>query len=185
MFIQTESTPNPNSLKFLPGRQVMPQGTLDMRSANDAAASPLAAQLMALDGVEGVFYGIDFISVTKAASGDWTIIKPHVQARIMDFYMSGEVLLHPMQSANSEAPAEQSSDPIIREIMAVIETHIKPGVARDGGDVKFIEFDQGVVYLEMRGACAGCPAAGITLKSGIEKIMKTYIPEVNEVVSIT
>lgn len=184
MFIQTESTPNPDALKFLPGRAVMPDGTLDMRNANDAAASPLAQQLMELSGVTGVFYGADFIAVTKAAEKDWGTIKPHIQARIMDFYLSGQPLLLPAQTANSDIAPEKLEQPIIREILAVIESQIKPGVARDGGDVKFIDFDQGVLYLEMRGACAGCPAAGMTLKSGIEKIMRTFVPEVNEVIAV-
>lgn len=180
MFIQTETTPNPDALKFLPGREVMAEGTLDMRSVAEAEASPLAAQLMELEGIEGVFYGADFISVTKAAGSDWTLIKPHVQARIMDFYLSGQPLI---QASPARAEIE-SDDPIVQQILAVIEQQIRPGVARDGGDVKFVEFDEGVLYLEMRGACAGCPAANITLKSGIEKIMKTYVPEVNEVMAI-
>lgn len=182
MFIRTESTPNPDALKFLPGCEVMAEGTLDMRTVADAAASPLAQQLMELEGVEGVFYGMDFISVTKAAAADWQTVKPNVQARIMDFYLSGAPLLHVKKETNAEAV--QTNDPIIREILAVIESQIKPGVARDGGDVRFVEFDQGVLYLEMRGACAGCPAAGMTLKSGIEKIMRTYVPEVMEVCAI-
>lgn len=185
MFIQTESTPNPNTLKFLPSRAVLAEGTCEMRDPDQAAVSPLAEQLFGVTGVEGVFFSTDFISVTKAAELDWQVVKPHVQARIMDFYLSGQPILHGApEPVNNNVSAEKLNDPIVQEILAVIEEQIRPGVARDGGDVKFMDFDQGVVYLEMRGACAGCPAAGRTLKLGIEKILKTYIPEVQEVMSI-
>ena len=188
MFIQTESTPNPDALKFLPSRTVMAAGTLDMRSPTDAAASPLAQLLFGIEGVEGVFFAPDFISVTKAAGMDWQIVKPHVQARIMDFYLSGQSLLaDETDTANDDRgniSANKLNDPIVQQILAVIDEYIRPGVARDGGDIRFVDFDQGVLYLEMRGACAGCPAAGRTLKSGIEKILQIYIPEVQEVIAV-
>ncbi len=159
----------------------MPAGTLDMRDANSAAASPLAIQLINLQGITGIFFGVDFIAVTKAASADWQILKPMIQASIMDFYLSGAAILTTNSNDNSTLI---SDDPIIQKILKVIEIDIRPGVARDGGDVKFIEFDDGVVYLEMHGACAGCPAAGRTLKSGIEKILQAQIPEILEVIAI-
>jgi len=187
MFIQTESTPNPDALKFLPSRAVMAEGTLDMRTVTDAVASPLAQQLFDVHGVEGVFFAPDFIAITKSPTLDWQVVKPHVQARIMDFYLSGQPLLIQDNAANDDRgniSADKLADPIVQQILAVIDEHIRPGVARDGGDVKFVDFDEGIVYLEMRGACAGCPAAGRTLKSGIEKILQTYVPEVQEVLSI-
>jgi len=185
MFIQTESTPNPDALKFLPSRAVMTEGTLDMRTLADAVVSPLAQQLFDVHGVEGVFFAPDFIAITKSSALDWQVVKPHVQARIMDFYLSGQpLLIDTAPPANNNINAEKLNDPIVQQIMAVIDEYIRPGVARDGGDVKFVDFDEGVVYLEMRGACAGCPAAGRTLKSGIEKILQTYVPEVLEVLSI-
>ncbi len=186
MFIQTESTPNPDALKFLPSRRVMPEGTLDMRSAAEAAASPLAQLLFDVAGVQSVFFAPDFIAVTKAADVDWQVVKPHVQARIMDFYLSGQPILAEDQTANDDAQinADKLNDPVVQQILAVIEDQIRPGVARDGGDVKFVDFDQGILYLEMRGACAGCPAAGRTLKSGIEKILQAHVPEVMEVCAV-
>lgn len=186
MFIQTESTPNPDALKFLPGRAVLPGGTMDIRAAEYANVSPLAELLFDVVGVEGVFFAPEYISVTKAAGMDWQSVKPHIQARIMDFYLSGEPLLREEpEAANSNISAEKLADPIVQQILGIIDSHIKPGVARDGGDVQFVDFDEGVLYLEMRGACAGCPAAGRTLKSGIEKILQTYVPQVQEVVSVT
>jgi len=156
-----------------------------MRTAADAGTSPLAQLLFDIDGVEGVFFAPDFIAITKSPTLDWQVVKPHVQARIMDFYLSGQPLLAgAAEPANNNIDADKLADPIVQQILAVIDEHIRPGVARDGGDVKFVDFDQGVLYLEMRGACAGCPAAGRTLKSGIEKILQTYVPEVMEVLSI-
>jgi Fe-S cluster biogenesis protein NfuA len=185
MFIQTEDTPNPDALKFLPGRTVMPGGTMDIRAAEYANVSPLAELLFGVDGVEGVFFAPEYIAVTKAAAVDWQSVKPHVQARIMDFYLSGEPLLRSEpEPANSNVSIEKLNDPVVQQILAVIDSHIKPGVARDGGDVRFVDFDQGVLYLEMRGACAGCPAAGRTLKSGIEKIMQAHVPDVLEVMAV-
>ena len=148
MFIQTESTPNPDALKFLPSRAVMAEGTLDMRTVMDAVASPLAQQLFDVHGVEGVFFAPDFIAITKSPALDWQVVKPHVQARIMDFYLSGQPLLIQDNAANNDRgniSADKLADPIVQQILAVIDEHIRPGVARDGGDVKFVDFDEGVL----------------------------------------
>lgn len=182
MFIQTEQTPNPATLKFLPGREVMAQGVAEFREPEEAArVSPLAERLFAVEGVTGVYLGADFISVTKAESQDWYVMKPAVLGAVMEHFMSGEPVLRPDVTVEQPAAASDDDDPAVRQIKELIETRVRPAVARDGGDIVFHGFDRGVVYLHMRGACAGCPSSMITLKNGIENLLKYYVPEVVEV----
>lgn len=180
MFIQTEATPNPLTVKFLPGQQVMESGVVDFRSPEEALRSPLARRLFALGGVAGVFFGSDFVSVTKTPQADWTTLKNGVLMALMDHYMTGEpVLEDPASHPGSAAPV--SDDPLVTQIVELLETRVRPAVARDGGDIVFQGFRDGVVYLHMRGACSGCPSAGATLKMGIENLLRHYVPEVREV----
>ena len=180
MFIQTQETPNPATLKFLPGQPVMHAGVWECKSTDEAMASPLAERLMGVHGVQGVFFGADFISVTKNDSEDWDMLKPRIMMQIMDHYMAGLALFH---EAMAPEGAEQGAgdDEITSQIRELIETRVRPMVAQDGGDIVFERFEQGVVYLHMRGACSGCPSATVTLKSGIENMLRHYIPEVLEV----
>lgn len=181
MFIQTEQTPNPATLKFLPGRDVMGAGTADFSSAEDAKRSPLAEHLFGIDGVAGVFLGSDFITVTKGAERDWQLLKPAILGAIMEHYTSGRpVVVTPAESpADSGEPGEE--DEVVAQIKDLIETRVRPAVAQDGGDIVFQSFEDGVVYLHMQGSCSGCPSSTATLKAGIENMLKHYIPEVVEV----
>ncbi len=179
MFIQTESTPNPATLKFLPGRDVMTMGTANFPSAETADGSPLAKRLFAIDGVRGVFLGSDFITVTKKA-GEWNDLKPAVLGAIVDHFASGDPVLSDLPAA---APAAAGGDEsaLVEQIKELLDTRVRPAVAQDGGDIVFDSFADGVVYLHMQGSCAGCPSSTATLKSGIENMLKHYIPEVLEV----
>jgi len=177
MFIQTEDTPNPSTLKFIPGQIVMPSGTADFRDPDAAARSPLAKALFAVGGVDGVFLGSDFISVTKAADADWFSVKPAVLAAIMDHYTSG---LPAVEEAVAAASSEHDSE-IIVQIKEILDTRVRPAVAQDGGDIVFQDFEDGVVYLLMHGSCSGCPSSTATLKAGIENMLRHYIPEVRAV----
>ena len=183
MFIQTEATPNPATLKFIPGRAVMAEGTLDIRDAAGARNSPLASALFSVDGVSGVFYGSDFISVTKAA-GEWQHLKPAILGAIMEHFMSGAPLLageagpDAAESAEFFAPADAQTVESIKELL---ETRIRPAVAGDGGDITFKGFRDGIVYLAMKGACAGCPSSTATLKHGIQNLFRHFLPEVQAV----
>jgi Fe-S cluster biogenesis protein NfuA len=177
MFIQTEETPNPSTLKFLPGQIVMPSGTADFRTKGTAGRSPLAKALFAVSGVDGVFLGSDFISVTKAADAAWFSVKPAVLAAIMDHYTSG---LPAVEETEAVATGEPDSE-IVVQIKEILETRVRPAVAQDGGDIVFHDFDEGIVYLEMHGSCSGCPSSTATLKAGIENMLRYYIPEVREV----
>jgi Fe-S cluster biogenesis protein NfuA len=183
MFIQTESTPNPATLKFIPGREVMAGGVADFRTAGEAAVSPLARRLFEIDGVEGVFFGSDFIAVTKG-EGEWQHLKPPVLGAIMEHYTSGAPLFD--QGADAAAPEEGESDDdeVVAQIKELLDTRIRPAVAQDGGDIAFHSFREGTVYLHMRGACAGCPASTMTLKQGIENMLRHYVPEVETVEAI-
>jgi Fe-S cluster biogenesis protein NfuA len=185
MFIQTETTPNPATLKFLPGRAVMEDGVVDITDAGKAEAlSPLAARLFAIDGVAGVYLGADFISVTKAGVEDWYMLKPAVLGAIMEHFMSGEPVL--AQDADIDDGIRlDESDATVRQIKELIDTRVRPAVAQDGGDIVFQGFDRGIVYLHMRGACSGCPSSVVTLKNGIENLLKYYVPEVVEVRSVS
>lgn len=180
MFIQTEATPNPQTLKFLPGRAVLEKGTADFRGVSEAARSPLARLLFNVDGVKGVFLGHDFVTVTKDEARDWQTLKPHVLAGIMDHFMTGLPALENAEGAEAAKGSELDSE-IVKQIRELIETRVRPAVAQDGGDITFDRFEDGVVYLVLQGSCAGCPSSTATLKSGIENMLKHYIPEVKEV----
>jgi Fe-S cluster biogenesis protein NfuA len=183
MFIQTESTPNPATLKFLPGQDVMEVGTADFPSAETAGKSPLATRLFAVEGVTGVFFGIDFITVTKAEPVEWAHIKPAILGAIMEHYQSGAPVMADAADARSDGHAAHSGPDgdIVKQIKELLDTRVRPAVAQDGGDITFHGFDRGVVYLHMQGACAGCPSSTLTLKMGIENLLRHYIPEVQEV----
>jgi Fe-S cluster biogenesis protein NfuA len=183
MFIQTEQTPNPATVKFLPGRDVMSEGVVDFREAESArGVSPLAERLFQVEGVTGVYLGQDFISVTKAEGEDWFELKPAVLGAIMEHYLSGDPAVVP--SARVEERPATEDDPVVRQIRELIDSRVRPAVARDGGDIVFHGYERGVVYLHMHGACAGCPSSVITLKNGIENLLKYYVPEVVEVRSV-
>ena len=179
MFIQTEDTPNPATLKFIPGVSVMAEGTAHFSAIDDASASPLARRLFGVDGVCGVFLGGDFISITKDDSREWFTIKPGVLAAIMEHYASGLPVLD--KPASPEAEADGDEDDTVQQIKHLLDTRVRPAVAMDGGDIVFHSFEDGVVTLEMRGACSGCPSSTATLKMGIENMLRHYIPEVQEV----
>ena len=188
MFIETELTPNPATLKFLPGEQVMASGTRDFRDDEDAAASPLASALFDLGDVTGVFFGRDFISVSAAPGVDWSALKPQVVAILLDHFVTGAPLFSGPDASGIAVPPEDSDfgdDPaqadVIAQIKELIETRVRPAVAGDGGDIIYRGFREGVVYLTMQGACAGCPSSTATLKNGIESLLKHYVPEVSEV----
>jgi Fe-S cluster biogenesis protein NfuA len=180
MFIQTEQTPNPATLKFLPGRVVMTTGTANFTDASATQASPLAERLFALEQVRGVFFGGDFITVTKDEEGDWYQLKPAVLAVIMEHFTAGRPVMLTADSAISEAD-EEEDDEVVSQIKELLETRVRPAVAQDGGDIIFHDFEDGVVYLHMQGSCSGCPSSTATLKAGIENMLRHYIPEVVEV----
>ena len=182
MFIQTESTPNPATLKFLPGQTVLELGTADFPSAEAAAKSPLAQRIFAAGGVTGVFFGTDFVTVTKADDVDWPHIKPQILGAIMEHYQSGQPVIGGDGSASGGHAEHTGEDgDIVKQIKELLDTRVRPAVAQDGGDITFHGFDRGVVYLHMQGACAGCPSSTLTLKMGIENLLRHYIPEVTEV----
>ncbi|HEX5080351.1 MAG TPA: NifU family protein [Geminicoccaceae bacterium] len=179
MFIQTEQTPNPATLKFLPGRDVVPKGVVDFTDPQQAEASPLARRVFAVEGVTGVFLGADFVTVTKAPGEDWYALKPAVLGAIMEHFLSGEPVIEADAAAEDAVPGDE--DELAKQIRELIDTRVRPAVAQDGGDIIFRGFDRGIVYLHMRGACSGCPSSTITLKNGIENLLRYYVPEVIEV----
>ena len=187
MFIQTESTPNPATLKFLPGKVVMEQGTADFRDADEAGmVSPLAGKLFGVPGVTGVFFGYDFITITKDGP-DWQHLKPAVLGTIMEHFMSGA----PIMAAGSDGVPvsdeeffEEGDETIVATIKELLESRVRPAVAQDGGDITFRGFRDGKVYLHMKGACAGCPSSTATLKHGIQNLLKHFVPEVREVEAV-
>ncbi len=181
MFIQTEPTPNPASLKFLPGREVMARGVLDFTDPERTEGSPLARRLFEVDGVSGVFLGTDFITVTKTEGQDWYVLKAAVLGAIMEHYLSGDPVIAADAEPGDEGSAAPGDDALVRQIRELIETRVRPAVAQDGGDITFRGFERGIVYLHMRGSCAGCPSSTITLKNGIENLLRYYVPEVVEV----
>lgn len=186
MFIQTEATPNPATLKFLPGRVVLDGGPREFRSPAEAEESPLASALFSVPGVTGVFFGYDFITVTKA-DAEWPRLKPAVLGAIMEHFMSGAPILsagEPAGEASEEEfdPADQDTVDTIKELL---ETRVRPAVAADGGDITFRSFKDGVVYLNMRGACAGCPSSTATLRHGIQNLLKHFLPDVQEVRAVS
>jgi Fe-S cluster biogenesis protein NfuA len=186
MFIQTEVTPNPEVLKFLPGKPVTGEGTYDFRSAEEAQASPLAAEIFETPGVTRVYFGADFLTVGKAEGADWAHLKAPILAAIMDHYTSGRPLLvgaDEAESGHDETAYEGDTAQIVAEIKDLLDTRIRPAVAQDGGDILFSKFepDTGIVWLNMRGACSGCPSSTATLKAGVENMLKHYVPEVTRV----
>ncbi|HRO10558.1 NifU family protein [Amaricoccus sp.] len=181
MFIQTESTPNPATLKFLPGRAVLDRGTADFPSAEAAQASPFARRIFATGHVTGVFFGPDFVTVTKTEDVDWAHIKPAILGAIMEHFQSGEAALDGAAGTVDHAEHSGEDAEIVGQIKELLDTRVRPAVAQDGGDITFHGFDRGVVYLHMQGACAGCPSSTMTLKMGIENLLRHYIPEVTEV----
>ncbi|MHC2338612.1 NifU family protein [Bradyrhizobium sp. USDA 4454] len=186
MFIQTEATPNPATLKFIPGRLVLDTGTMEFSSAESAARSPLAERLFAVSGVTGVFYGADFITVTKA-DGDWQHLKPAILGAIMEHYMSGAPLLADGTAGSDDARDEddeffdEADAETVEQIKDLIETRVRPAVANDGGDITFRGFKDGIVYLNMKGSCAGCPSSTATLQHGIQNLLRHFVPDVQEV----
>ena len=182
MFIQTESTPNPATLKFLPGQTVLPAGTADFPSAESAGKSPLAGRIFAITGVTGVFLGNDFVTVTKGADVEWDHIKPSVLGAVMEHFQSGDPVIEGDEAGGDAHAAHDGPDgEIVDQIKELLDTRVRPAVAQDGGDITFHGFERGVVYLHMQGACAGCPSSTLTLKMGIENLLRHYIPEVVEV----
>jgi Fe-S cluster biogenesis protein NfuA len=184
MFIQTEQTPNPATLKFLPGRTVITRGTANFTSPAAARVSPLAERLFALPDVAGVFFGADFITVTKQDEGDWYHLKPAILAAIMEHFTTGRPVFAEgaeIGELAAETGPEGEDDEIVAQIKELLETRVRPAVAQDGGDIIFHDFDDGVVYLHMQGSCSGCPSSTATLKAGIENMLRHYIPEVVEV----
>jgi len=183
MFIQTEATPNPATLKFIPGRTVLGDGTLEFRAGEETEGSPLAARLFEIDGVTGVFFGSDFISVTKG-DGEWQHLKPAILGAIMEHYQSGEPVAAGAQTEESlgegESFAPEDAE-TVKTIKELLETRVRPAVAQDGGDITFQGYRDGIVFLHMRGACSGCPSSTATLRHGIENLLRHFIPEVREV----
>ncbi len=184
MFIQTESTPNPATLKFIPGRTVLTDGTADFRAKTDAKASPLAQRLFDIDGVDGVFLGSDFISVTKGGT-EWQHLKPMILGAIMEHYQSGEATALVDGANDDEVGSFDPADAeTVKTIKELLETRVRPAVAQDGGDIIFSGFKDGIVYLHMRGACSGCPSSTATLRHGIENLLRHFCPEVQEVQAV-
>ncbi len=194
MLIETEKTPNPQTLKFLPGRAVMTSGTRDFATPEEAEASPLAEALFTIGDVTGVFFGGDFISVTIASGSDWAMVKPAVLLTLLDHFAADMPLFNPGTAADIAVPGDADADPafpenpadveIVAQIRELIETRVRPAVANDGGDIIYRGFDRGKVYLKMQGACSGCPSSTATLKNGIESLLKHYVPEVTEVLAV-
>jgi Fe-S cluster biogenesis protein NfuA len=181
MFIQTEPTPNPATLKFIPGKTVLGDGTVDFRDKSEATASPLAMRLFEVDGVTGVFLGSDFISVTKSDDDEWQHIKPAILGAIMEHYMSGAPLVESGDNDTAREQYDEKDEDTVRTIKELLDTRVRPAVANDGGDIVFQGFKDGVVFLHMRGACSGCPSSTATLQHGIENLLKHFCPDVQEV----
>ena len=182
MFIQTETTPNPATLKFLPGCTVMAEGTANFAEAETAGRSPLAQALFAVDGVAGVFLGHDFITVTKAEDKEWDTLKPRILGGIMEHFTKGLPVI--AEGAEDVAASTADDTEIVTQIKELLETRVRPAVAQDGGDIIYHGFEDGVVYLRMQGACSGCPSSTATLKHGIENMLRYYVPEVKEVQAV-
>lgn len=188
MFIQTEATPNPATLKFLPGRTVMPEGTLDIRDMRAAERSPLARRLFSVEGVNGVFYGSDFVTVTKS-EGEWQHLKPAILGAIMEHFLSGEPLFEGEGTAGPGGDVEdeffdEKDAGTVATIKELLEARVRPAVAGDGGDITFKGFRDGTVYLTMKGSCSGCPSSTATLKHGIQNLLRHFLPDVREVEAI-
>tara|TARA_B100000700_G_C14887098_1_gene780929 strand:- start:320 stop:877 length:558 start_codon:yes stop_codon:yes gene_type:complete len=180
MFIQTENTPNPSTLKFVPGEPVMKEGTIFIKNKNESKNSPLAQRIFKIEGIKNIFFGSDFITVSINDSSQWELTKPLVLSAIADHYASNEEIIDKNSLEKKEDSKKEDSE-IIKQIKELIETRVRPAVAMDGGDIIFNNFEDGIVYLQMQGACSGCPSSTATLKTGIENMLKHYIPEVIEV----
>ncbi len=187
MFIQTEATPNPATLKFIPGRDVLDSGTMEFNSTDAAERSPLAQKIFGITGVTSVFYGLDFVTVTKSEDNDWQHMKPAILGAIMEHYMSGAPLMAD-GSVHGDVPVDGEDEffdeddaETVDMIKDLIETRVRPAVANDGGDITFRGFKEGVVYLNMKGSCAGCPSSTATLQHGIQNLLKHFVPDVIEV----
>ncbi|GHF16204.1 iron transporter [Kordiimonas sediminis] len=181
MFIETEGTPNPNTLKFLPGKTLIESGTANYQDRDSVAGSPLAEALFAEKGVEGVFIGTDFVTVTKSGEDDWEDLKPGILGALMQFFASGAPAVEAGAGASESMDTADEDLEIVEQIKTLLEEKVRPAVAQDGGDIVFHGFKEGVVYLQMQGACAGCPSSTMTLKHGIENLLKYYVPEVVDV----
>jgi Fe-S cluster biogenesis protein NfuA len=179
MFIQTEQTPNPATLKFLPGRDVLGRGTADFPTPETAVRSPLAQRLFEIEGVAGVFLGADFVTITKDGDRDWYLLKPSILGVIMEHFTAGRPVIN--ETTADDNAAHEDDDEIVAQIKELLDTRVRPAVAQDGGDITFQGFENGIVYLNMKGSCAGCPSSTATLKAGIENMLRHYIPEVVEV----
>lgn len=186
MFIQTEATPNPRTMKFIPGVDVMGSGSVTFSNREDAKKSPLAQALFEIENVESVFFGSDFITVTKDSDIDWAILKPAILTTIMDHFVSGMELINKNSGVQISAASTTSEDDdeIVKQIKELIDSRVRPAVAEDGGDIVFRGFEEGIVKLELYGSCSGCPSSTMTLKSGIENMLKHYVPEVIAVEAI-
>lgn len=174
-----ETTPNPESLKFLPGVTVLNEGTKFFQKGDSCTASPLAARLFSVEGIEGVFFGADFVTITKSEKEEWIYLKPSILNTLMEHFVANLPVL--LENSEHLESVVESSDPVIRQIREIIETRVRPAVARDGGDITFDRFEEGIVYLRLQGACSGCPSSSATLKAGIENMLRYYVPEVIEV----
>jgi Fe-S cluster biogenesis protein NfuA len=181
MFIQTEATPNPRTMKFIPGEKVMEQGSASFADFKAAEKSPLASALFKIENVEGVFYGSDFITVTKSESAEWAHLKPYVLTTIMEHYVASRPLFN---EEKAESKITNIDDSIVKQIVELIDTRVRPAVAEDGGDIIFDRFEDGVVYLQLHGSCSGCPSSTATLKDGVENMLKHYVPEVQSVEAV-
>ncbi|MEO3434865.1 NifU family protein [Inquilinus sp. CAU 1745] len=181
MFIQTEQTPNPATLKFLPGMSVLGSGTANFPSREEASSSPLAERLFEVSGVSGVFFGGDFITVAKDDDKDWYLLKPSILGVIMEHFTAGRPVMAEAVSTTPEQSGSDDDDELVSQIKELLDTRVRPAVAQDGGDIIFQGYEDGVVYLHMQGACSGCPSSTMTLKAGIENMLRHYIPEVQEV----
>ena len=183
MFIQTEQTPNPETLKFIPGRVVMSEGTAFFQNIEEASNSPFAQRLFKIENVAGVFFGSDFITITKSSSTTWEILKPILLGAIMEHYKDEEeTIINNEDTLSKESlKANDGDSEIVKQIKELLDTRVRPAVAMDGGDIVYQSFEEGIVYLHMQGACSGCPSSSATLKMGIENMLKHYIPEVKEV----
>lgn len=178
MFIQTQTTPNPSTIKFLPGQVLIEAGSAEFRSESEAQKSPLALRLFKIQGVENVFFSNDYVSVSKNDDTDWSMLKPMVLGALMEHLSTGQPVM--LEASGENAPDEED-DELVVQIKELLDTRVRPMVAMDGGDIEFSSFENGVVFLKMRGACAGCPSSTLTLKSGIENMLKHFVPEVIEV----
>lgn len=182
MFIQTELTPNPNAMKFLPGEAISPDNPVHFGSKQDSSNSPLARKLFSIDGVSAVFFGSDFITITKNNDLNWAVLKPEILVSIMD-HLAAKLPIFTEQKLKKTIPKELLGD-IEKQIIEIIDTRVRPSVAMDGGDITYRGFENGVVMLELKGACSGCPSSAVTLKNGIESMLKHYVPEVESVEAV-